>query len=697
MSAGAIRAGQAYVEITARDAEAQAALQKFSARLKQIGDEATNLGIGISAVGAAIVAPLVAATVKFASLGDELDKVAGRTGATVETLSELKFAAEQSGQSLAIVEKAFTRIAKNANDAENGLTEAQRGFHALGVSIESIRGLNAEERFNKIAEAVRGIEDPMLRVEAAIQFFGARLGPQVAQLSANMRELRIEAREAGVTVSTESAAAAAKLTDEYNKLQRTIDGLSIAIGENLLPVMSPFVVLLTEGVNAASQFVRESERLTLFVGGLGVSLVGAGSALVGLGVAFKGVDFAIMSATRLSGLLGFSIGGVTASALKFIALPVGTALAGWEIGKYIAEWTGLGKAIEGVYDYLFGVTELSREEVNIKVLDDNLRRGVITLEEYQRLLKEINRLQTETPGPEEFQPSQRPSEQRQYTAQDYADAKERARFELQALKEFEQAQLNMLRDHSERALADAEMRYQRELAEAERLGANKYAIEARYNYEVARIEEDLRRQRVADEASARQEILAINDRVENARISLLEDSLQREIEAIRLRYNQELREAEITAEKRAALRAAEEAEILAAQERVNRSRIGERERFEVDVARQIADLELQAAYKGEELERKRLELARQRALVDAEAVGASAEEVNRLFDLRQSLLAGELAADQADAAGTFSAAALDQVFDSRTQDGIEDATKKTAENTRLLLNEFKNFEGNTFS
>ncbi|KKK73749.1 hypothetical protein LCGC14_2890710, partial [marine sediment metagenome] len=74
------------------------------------------VGMGVAAIGAA------AASVKaFASMGDEVQKMAIRTGLSTEALSELRHAAEISGASLTTIEKGIKKMSKTIVDADEGM------------------------------------------------------------------------------------------------------------------------------------------------------------------------------------------------------------------------------------------------------------------------------------------------------------------------------------------------------------------------------------------------------------------------------------------------------------------------------------------------------------------------------------------------------------------------------------------------
>ena len=63
-----------------------------------------------------------------------------RTGIAAETLSGLRLAAEGSGLEFKALEGTLGRFTKTMNDAAEGLTEAQRGFQALGVEAVDSEG-----------------------------------------------------------------------------------------------------------------------------------------------------------------------------------------------------------------------------------------------------------------------------------------------------------------------------------------------------------------------------------------------------------------------------------------------------------------------------------------------------------------------------------------------------------------------------
>jgi hypothetical protein len=65
-SASAIRAGRAFVELFAEDSSLVRTLKANEKRLKDFGANIRNVGLGLAAIGAAIIAPLAIACVPLA-------------------------------------------------------------------------------------------------------------------------------------------------------------------------------------------------------------------------------------------------------------------------------------------------------------------------------------------------------------------------------------------------------------------------------------------------------------------------------------------------------------------------------------------------------------------------------------------------------------------------------------------------------
>jgi chromosome segregation ATPase len=222
---GAIRAGQAFVELYADESKLVRGLKRAERRLKAFGARIRNVGLKVAAVGAAMLAPLVAATRTFASMGDDVAKMARRTGFAVEALSELRFAASQTGTDMKALESSLRRMQRSIYDAGRGLSTATDALEDLGLRFEDLDGLTPEQQFRLLADRIGSLEDPTTRAAIAMSLFGrsgTALLPMFAQGAAGIEALQAKARELGLTMSAEDAAAAEQLTDALDALWKSV-------------------------------------------------------------------------------------------------------------------------------------------------------------------------------------------------------------------------------------------------------------------------------------------------------------------------------------------------------------------------------------------------------------------------------------------------------------------------------------------
>src|SRR5262245_47325543 len=109
MSFAGIEAGKAFVEFLIKDDKLDSGLLKIADKLKGVGK------IGLAVTGP-LIAGFAAAASVFASTGGALEDMHERTGLSVESLSMLSFAAEQTGTDMGAIEKAAKELQKKGID-----------------------------------------------------------------------------------------------------------------------------------------------------------------------------------------------------------------------------------------------------------------------------------------------------------------------------------------------------------------------------------------------------------------------------------------------------------------------------------------------------------------------------------------------------------------------------------------------------
>ena len=188
----------------------------------------------------AVAGGVTALITKTAKYGDEIQKMALRTGFSTEALSEYKHAAELSGSSLETVEKGVKRMQAVLLDAEQGLSTATDSLAALGLSYEELAGLSPEEQFDKIAMAIAGVEDPSRRAALAQEVFGragTELLPMLSDGAEGLAKMKQEAHDLGLVIDQEAADAAAQFNDDLDRLKKGFGGVFQELGQKLLPII----------------------------------------------------------------------------------------------------------------------------------------------------------------------------------------------------------------------------------------------------------------------------------------------------------------------------------------------------------------------------------------------------------------------------------------------------------------------------
>lgn len=323
MSANAVRAGKAEVEIGVKD-RMKAGLDAAQRRLQAFGKGLSIAGGVVGGFGAGVVAPLVAMATQFASVGDSIHKMSARTGAAAEDLSTLGFAAEQSGADLDTVERGFIGMAKSMAAANEGSKAQVDAFNAIGLSVDQLNGLDPAEQFRMIAQGISEVEDPTVKAGLAMDIFGKsgqKLIPLLNEGSDGIMALQDEARSLGLEMSGDAANSAAALTDAMNRLKRASGAIAIVMGEAVAPILTEVIGPVVGITKAVVGWMKENKGLVATVFLVGASLMGIGAAISALGVA-------AMTGAAGMGLLGSVMGFLVSGPVLAIAATLAAIGAG---------------------------------------------------------------------------------------------------------------------------------------------------------------------------------------------------------------------------------------------------------------------------------------------------------------------------------------------------------------------------------
>lgn len=223
---------------------------------KQLADVAKRIGVAFGALqlGEAI-------TKSFEGL-NQLNKLSEQTGIGVESLSKLKFAANEVGVGF----DAFSSIVEHFNVelnkmAQNEVTPAGQALALLGVNARDASGQfkNFDLLLPQLADKFAGYANGASKSALATALFGkagAELIPMLNQGAAGLEHLGDEARKTGNVFDAGVAQQIKEAEKAANLLKASFDGLVQQLTISMAPalkVVASVVSVITEGFGALNK------------------------------------------------------------------------------------------------------------------------------------------------------------------------------------------------------------------------------------------------------------------------------------------------------------------------------------------------------------------------------------------------------------------------------------------------------------
>lgn len=230
-----------------RSSFAFAARQVFSLR-----------GALVGLIGGAVAGGIGAAVKSVANLGDELLALSQKTGLSVETLSRLKFAAEQSNTSIESLAQALVKFQVNTGEfARTGGGEAADAIALLGSEFEDAAraGAPAAELLDMLISRFEGLETQSDKLTVAVKLFGrggSELLPLLSEGEKGLAALMRQSEALGKVWSEDDAKAADNFGDAIGRLKA-------ALGGTLESAIKPLLPVFTDLLDKATEFVREHQ------------------------------------------------------------------------------------------------------------------------------------------------------------------------------------------------------------------------------------------------------------------------------------------------------------------------------------------------------------------------------------------------------------------------------------------------------
>jgi len=194
------------------------------------------------AAGAAIAGAALTKMVMTAiDDADKMRDMANAIGSSTEALSQLEFAATQSGTTLDAVVKGMAKLQSATVDAGKGMKTQSEAFDRLGLSAKEMMALSPERQFEAMADALKNVTNSSERSALAADIFGQRISvglmPMLMEGSKGIQQMRARADELGITLSTDMANGADAFNDRMGELSAFMTGFGRQLTTVILPVL----------------------------------------------------------------------------------------------------------------------------------------------------------------------------------------------------------------------------------------------------------------------------------------------------------------------------------------------------------------------------------------------------------------------------------------------------------------------------
>lgn len=262
-SKGAVQA----VQLTDRELAKLARSANQHMKSIQSSNRVAIAGLRKMATVATAAVAAIGGLAKIRSVIDDIDqigKMAGRLGTTTEALSELRHVANLSGVDFNQLQTGFQRMTRRISEAAGGTGEAVKALQELGLNARTLKQLRPEDQYERIADAINGLGNQSDKVRLAMRLFdteGVALIQTMGNGAEGIREMRQEARDLGISLSSEMTQAAADANDNMTRLGTTFDAIGIQLTNALIPSINSAITTLLDLFNLRPERVVALDKI----------------------------------------------------------------------------------------------------------------------------------------------------------------------------------------------------------------------------------------------------------------------------------------------------------------------------------------------------------------------------------------------------------------------------------------------------
>ncbi len=292
------------------------------------------------AIGVAGLGKLVNDTLQ---LGDQLEKMSQKTGLAVPVLDKLRQAADLGGTEFKTLSKALPTLAKNMQDASDGIGTAKDAFDRLGLGVTNADGSlkSLDQMFFEIGDKIKTMDDRTLAAANAAEIFGTGMG---AKLIPIMNQGSEAIQNLSTAFTDASAKSMADFNDDFAQMGEQFNVIKVQLTTAVLPALSKLVSIIEQGAIKFAALPGPIKAISIGLALLLPAIVTIVPLLGAMAISIKAI-----AAIKLGAMFTAAVPAIASLATAFAPF-----LAG---GVIVLALIGIGKLIGTVVGHIWAARD----------------------------------------------------------------------------------------------------------------------------------------------------------------------------------------------------------------------------------------------------------------------------------------------------------------------------------------------------
>lgn len=390
-NAGGIRAGKAYVEVSADSNAlsrglklAEKKLRAFGSSVQAVGARFAQVGAGITAMGGAALTPFVAAVKASADFNEAVAKTQVVFGDSAKVIiGQSEAMAKQFGvskQEYVDAATSFGAVFKGLGKSQAEAAALGNQLAQLGMDMASFSNTSNADAFTALQAALRGEFDPLERFTVFLsaakienKALAMGLAKTKGEITDQAKKMATLAEIMGQTADAQGdlARTSGSLSNQIKEATGRVKNMAVDVGSALAPAVAELLGHVNRLLQPIGEWIKANPQLIRTVAMVAAGVVVAGAAIAGLGIAIVGIGATISAVGTILGTLGALAGALVSPIGLVIA-----ALAGLTVWFFTATDAG-GKALSWLGDRFRDLKDTA--VTAFKGMADALRAGDIAL------------------------------------------------------------------------------------------------------------------------------------------------------------------------------------------------------------------------------------------------------------------------------------------------------------------------------